>query len=446
MKRILKVLTVIIFVMFVFVGCAKTDNTLANSPSVGNGGLAVVKGEYVYFVNGFVSKTNEATKANKNITKGGIYRVKANQVNYSVNNGMLNFISGNISVDDDGDVIGAELIIKKVCAFENAKLYIFGEYIYYVTPSNKVDGSGEVYIDDIEFCRAKLDGKDNKVLGTITNADSEFTKGDLVFYNYGGEVYFACYNGADKLEMYKITNKSTSLMVTVSSVTEVMFSKIISDYNGLAYKSLENKIFYLTNSGKTLNYLTLGNANAVKLNEIEFSSAITLIGNNGTSIYYSHQDAGITTVYSSNLVGDFNSSVKVAVNSSQLFTNILVMNGRDEVVASDSGAIYLIKNGSVTKTVLTVNAQLIETRNEYVFYISDNKLYVVNAFDAVPVAILLSDGDTLFKDVNNFLSVSNQYVYFYVTTENGTYLKMSDYLRTSNGNPHVHQFLANQKV
>ena len=71
----------------------KVDTSVA---SVGNGGMVVTRGDYVYFVNGYNGySTYTKDNLSKKFEVGGLYRAKLNEV-------------GELSYDENGSVVGAE--------------------------------------------------------------------------------------------------------------------------------------------------------------------------------------------------------------------------------------------------------------------------------------------------------------------------------------------------
>ncbi len=437
MKKFFSVLAVLLLTCFIFVGCSRTPVPASSSPALGNGGLAVQKGEYIYFVNGFVSKS-ENLNGNKDgkITKSGIYRVKASDVSYYVDgSGNLVYSQGNLSVDQNGVVTGAELIVSKVCGFEDSALYIYGEYIYYVTPNNGVDGSGNPYVNDLDFCRARLDGEKNIVLGTVSLGEDEaFNNKEFGFYNLDGSVYFAIYNGKDAVNIYQITKNGSNNVFSKSGVTSASLPSEIKNYSNQK----------LTNLEKTLYYVCGNKICAVGLNGVgdgllaSFTSDVTLLDNSGSAIYYSVKSGDNAKLYSNACTSnDFISASKLVVDGYENFTSLLTFKNRDEVVASTSTGIYFIDNGEIVidKTIIGESVELVATSGDNLIYKDGKALYVVNFFgDSVSVK-LSGEKELISEGINSYASVDGSYVYFFVKCDEGTYLQRASYLKFTNGEP-----------
>ncbi len=117
-----------------------TGNVFAGEVT-SNGGFAVEKGDYVYFINGREANTADNTFGSP--VKGAIMRISKTDLaarNYS-------------SVDT---------VVPLVIYTGNTKagIYIYGDYIYYSTPSTEKNSNGEVLSDRLTFNRTKLDGTD----------------------------------------------------------------------------------------------------------------------------------------------------------------------------------------------------------------------------------------------------------------------------------------------
>lgn len=111
-----------------------------------NGGFLVQTGGdskdgFVYFINGKESNTADNTFGS--VVKGSIQRIKKSDLqarNYS----------------------STQTIVPSVVysGQYNAGIYIYGDYIYYTTPSTQKDGSGNVLNSSLDFKRTKLDGSE----------------------------------------------------------------------------------------------------------------------------------------------------------------------------------------------------------------------------------------------------------------------------------------------
>jgi hypothetical protein len=118
-----------------------------NAVVYGNGSLVVQQGDFIYFVNGMTTK--EADNKAGEVEKGAIMRAK---------------------LDANGDIVGGyETIVKQAyfTSYTGGGLYIFGEWIYYVTPNPSKDKTGTTLNSQTLVMRTKIDGTKTKKIATI---------------------------------------------------------------------------------------------------------------------------------------------------------------------------------------------------------------------------------------------------------------------------------------
>ena len=117
----------------------KLDGFDVTAEVTDNGGFAVKKGDYVYFINGHEDYTAE-NKYN-DVTKGALMRIKSSDLT-----------SGNFGA--------AQTVVPMLFAAQNfsAGIYLYGDSVYYATPTTDKDLDGNVANDWIDFKSAKLDG------------------------------------------------------------------------------------------------------------------------------------------------------------------------------------------------------------------------------------------------------------------------------------------------
>ena len=125
MKRFTKILIcLMLFVVgFAFVACdnrtTKEKNFVypsRNDQVIGNGGLAVKKGNYLYFVNGFRS-VDDISNKKASYTVGSLLLMKLGE-------------NGEVVTDEDG-LLKDEYYItmsSALCGYEATNLFIFGDY------------------------------------------------------------------------------------------------------------------------------------------------------------------------------------------------------------------------------------------------------------------------------------------------------------------------------
>jgi len=126
-----------------FAGCAKNiklDGDYSSGEVVSNGGFVVEKGNYIYFING---KEDYTADNNGEAVKGSLMRISVSD-----------FKTGNYS--------SAETVVPylMVAGDYDAGIYIYGDRVYYATPTNAKSTGGTVENSYLDFKSTKLDGTD----------------------------------------------------------------------------------------------------------------------------------------------------------------------------------------------------------------------------------------------------------------------------------------------
>ena len=202
--------------LFAFAGC---NNALKGGPSAndvvyGNGGIAVVKGDYIYYVNGYTNYSDVTSKSkNTNVKKSALYRTK-------LNNGKLDYTYNELDTEQkySNTLSLTEVVAPKVVGHENTALYIYDNNIYYSSPNTDKDREGNVKNEYLDFYVSNLNGTGNKHIYK-TNASSSNQK--YAFTKIENTVYLLCYDGTNLV----IVNTSTKAVKTISNaVTSAEFS------------------------------------------------------------------------------------------------------------------------------------------------------------------------------------------------------------------------------
>jgi len=161
MKKITVLLLAVVMAFgLVFAGCNNSKTNYSNNLSgldgdvSSNGGFAVVKGEYVYFINGIASNTDDNTFG-KPVT-GALVRVK----------------KSDLAAAADGEeetTVKTEMVIPSlfVAGDMTSGFYIYGNNVYFASPYTEKNKEGKVQNDKLSFVRASLDGKERTVIDTV---------------------------------------------------------------------------------------------------------------------------------------------------------------------------------------------------------------------------------------------------------------------------------------
>ena len=192
MKKFIALICLMLSMCFIFSACQSNEQKNWKKPYVAgevssNGGFATKVGDYVYFINGIEDATAKNTWG-KSLVKGSLSRIKESDL-----------------ADPDGKSI---VVVPQIfsSSYYKTGLCIFGDYVYYATPSTKKDKKGEVQNEYISFQKTKLDGTNTKIIN-----DSRTDMG--VEYKYienNGSVYLVIVETADEKSTLSVYNTSGS--------------------------------------------------------------------------------------------------------------------------------------------------------------------------------------------------------------------------------------------
>lgn len=279
MKKILKsclLMLVAVCVSLSFVGCKKkvspttTDISaikLSNGVTT-NGGMTVVRGEYMYFING--TKTNDGTSQDDN-TRSAICRVK-----YDIATGKTS-----------GDM---EVVVDELVGFSDGSLYIFGDYLYYTTPSDGENSHGDVLYNKTVFKRYDLvNEKSYTIYTTQLNSSSEVM--NYAYYVVGNSLNLLVFEQSNAtIKSFKIDKKVVE-NYTISDVTGCLFSENQGKSAGTAVDA--NAFVYYTQTPDTKEDVQTGNkvykTSPVKHEPVKISEGkeITLLSIRAGKLIYS---------------------------------------------------------------------------------------------------------------------------------------------------------------
>ena len=162
----------------------------ADAEVLSNGGFAVQKGEYVYFINGV--ETNESENTYGDVVKGSLQRIKTEDLDKKENK--------------------AETVIPSLMVAQDysSGIYIYGDRVYYATPNNVKNTSGQIERDYLDFKSAKLDGSDIEDYFNVSNPSTVYR------FVKAGDAIYVLYNENSTLHSYNtVTGDDTVLAKSV---------------------------------------------------------------------------------------------------------------------------------------------------------------------------------------------------------------------------------------
>lgn len=157
-----------------------------------NGGFVVEKGSYFYFINGIDTYTSDNTYGTP--VKGALMRIAKTDLAAKKNT--------------------AEIVVPSlmVAADYTSGIYIYGDRVYYATPNNVKNTSGQVENSYLDFKSAKLDGSDIRSYFNVSDNATVYR-----FVEVDGVVYLL-YTENSNLHSYNTAdNTDTVLAESVSS-------------------------------------------------------------------------------------------------------------------------------------------------------------------------------------------------------------------------------------
>ena len=434
--RIIAVFVLMFACLFAFAGCnnlpAFTDNPKPTDTVEGNGTLAVTKGDYVYYTNGFMGYA-DVGETNKlgNITHTALYRTKLEDNRVVENQPQL---------DDEGEEIfdktqgiqHTDVLVSKVCGFEYSALYIFGDYIYYTTPNNQKNKELEVCTDLIDFCRTRIDrSSGQEVLYTTTNPGSAV---DFTMYELDGTVYLIVLDGSAGNESSSIFvrtfGKQNKTFTTSDDLNITSFAKATYTSSDQMVSATESDVYFTYTKGtfvdtNTLAKMDLSNGEVTDLafeNGVSYTLQSIVSGKlyytkattstEGAYIYYNTLGASFASTESKLTANDYAEYVPYSHN---VGTGVIVYDSDSKCIykksTTDVSAILLVSDVTVTSFV--------GVQGNNVYYIADNNVYCYNYINAGSATSLTADLGSIKIESARNISIIGDKVFYLKEYSNG---------------------------
>lgn len=378
-----------------FVGCSGKDN-YSNEAIASNGGIAVIKDGYMYYIAGGTDQLKEPTE--EMVNASSIYKRPVDEAGNPIDSGKV------------------ELVYKGIAGFTYGELYMFGDYLYFATPSGKISNTASKMTDRTSFCRVRKDGKKYEVLYTTETKD----KLKYQYYNpTNEELYLVILEGT---ELYSINIKKDKKIELSSDVSSVAFSSDLGRGAGAdpyIFYTKAPEESYLTQTGSIV-YKTLPNGEGnikiasgadYALYEVKFGYLYFSVDG---KIYRTTTQAGL----------DRTNIVSYEAFTTAYFTN----NGGVVAVGTESGQKkyqYVLWENNVKVGGKILNSsekyQTITQVGDYIYAINEKNQIVKLALDygntedgtktAISDKVTVAVGDYLKPEI------VGDYMYFYVETK-----------------------------
>ena len=454
-------LAVFAIVVFGFAACGGlsrlTDNPAQTDAVYGNGGIAVQKGDYLYFTNGYID-TSAVGDTNEygNIDVSAIYRVK-------LTNGKV--VEKNVELDKDGNKVvdkkqelnDIEIVVPKVAGFEYSNLFIFGDYIYYTTPNHLKDGNLDVMSSYLNFYRAKLDRSGG--IDLLYTTENENTNVSVTMYQIGNNVYHLVKDGS-KVVLTTINGNSRNQTVLSENATSVAMPKYANSTDVVA--SIDNKIYFTeslsTEDNSGLNGTALKTYDlATKQTSTVFSregETYTIKGTSSEYLYYTKEISAnpgqLPLIYALDntlTVETEISSVPVTTSedaTSKISSYALVSSeyAKSIVYYDGTNSYFKTANKNAIKIASSdVVSNLVSIEGDKLYYMADStlKCLVYTSSDNTSTTMIPASDTPKADAVANF-DVSGDMVFYFVKYNENYYMHYANYGATDDeGNkPYSH--------
>lgn len=393
-KKVIVIIAIVLVAILVLAGCESYKNARVEGgdPTAkveSNGGSIVKQGDYIYFINGYADyQTKAQDNWFGNVVKGAIMRIKA---------------------ADLGDMSKAQVVVPKsvVSSASNTGFSIYGNYIYYVSPSVKEDRSGSVQNSDLQFMRTDLNGQNTQVILEIEGGKStqyKYTSAGLTYVK-DGKLYFKSTNA-------KKFKKNKDGEVIAEDVT--VFMPLNKTYDGEG--TVDDVVFYTKSSEDTYDYTQTVYAYVPggEAKEIINKNTFVAAGTDATIAYKSQYsfsilgaateaDGKVTLAYTKSYYTGTSSTGTTAgtymytfdatyafdptkeVQISQEALSAVTVIGKAEGVLSTSSTMTKYAADASGKAALPEvfeddngkisSATIVEVADGYVYYVASNQLY-----------------------------------------------------------------------
>ena len=234
----------------------KLDGYVSDAEVTSNGGFAVQKGDYIYYING--KQTNTADNTFGKVQTGAIMRISEDDL-------------------EDRNYANAEIVVPEIAYSGDTKagIFIYGDYVYYSTPSTEKNSDGVIQNSNILFKSAKLDGSE-AMKGYYAKNSNNSVEYRFVEDKDTGVVYLLYVATNEDLYGSSCTNiHSVNTETGVDTVLAYNVSSWIFDSNDVTnpriYYTMGVRDFVLKKSYSSYNQVYSVAANETTPNEYDFA-------------------------------------------------------------------------------------------------------------------------------------------------------------------------------
>lgn len=375
-KYVMLALAFVLVFVFAFTGCGSGMEKFKDGPKTddvvtGNGSLAVTKGDYMYFVNGYTScDDTDNSNYDQTVTYGSLYRIK-------LENGLPAKDYDEEAEDYDGSrtLKNVDVLVKKVVGFEYMGLYIFGDYIYFTSPSTEVNESLEIQHKKVMFFRTKLDRTTSPELIYTTESDGGSVSFNMLANN--GNVFLMVLDGTD-FKIFNFKKNGGRADESFSNVSSVAFARYETYDSKTPISDFNKDVFYTRTLGDDDKTLSKGNV-VCRYNLDECKNYDKVVADNDTTFTFkfaSTDNVFYEKVKNSEYLSDSKSEFYASSTIQGLSdnTSLYAITYSDYALVNNFGTNLVVNNGSAiilkqTKQILfSGSATIIKVAGNYVYF------------------------------------------------------------------------------
>lgn len=216
----------------------------------GNGGPAVMVGNWLYFVGGYVDTSTIRYRQNEynKVTEGAIYRVYIDggeagplceneedgrdeeETNFALTN--PGYVQHLLSKQKLGGTRSRryQIVVPKIAGFDQSALWVFDNHLVYTSPNNTRDKFGTLQSSRIDFFRVDLDGRNHRKI--YTTADSMLTASDFTVTSHAGNVFLIVHEReSTMLRRINVTGKNAGRVTTISKEVQSVAFPVVTSYS-----------------------------------------------------------------------------------------------------------------------------------------------------------------------------------------------------------------------
>lgn len=448
-------------------GDALSAGYVSSAEVSSNGGFAVQKGDYVYFINGMTDATADNTYGS--VVKGALMRISASAISSGETAGKAECVVPSLFTMKD-----------KNSAYTTG-IYIYNDYVYYATPTTDKTMGGEINSSYVDFKRAKIDGSEGPMADyyfrlSTGSVNYRFVTVDGVDENNDGkEDVFCLYESDNALKSYNTDTREEAVLVKGAkgntfyydmkdlenpNVYYTMDVKYDADttatYDQLycvnaaakveKVEAADGKVSYTVKGGKTYSFDEAEEKEIAETNGTEFDSkdytsfsyvnlgtlVLDGIGTYSTKLTQYNNKAEENTARES--LEGFTYTVQRYENGGVYFT-------RTDSLSPDSKLYYLADareswnavSGNKVENLDVVAFDTVNASSSALFEINEGAhtyLYIADSriYRATPDATGKADATAIAYNVSGtLLRTAGDYVYYYGTGTNGSNLSRLNY-------------------